>query len=244
MAFGNYSAVTPDQIGYAGFIGSALIFLAFFSALWALLDPATDYRSWAILSFELVGGLTLSHEYKFTLAPPSGRPRRASLQTEFQGVIIGAFAGALVIGLEMAVLSADYFMSAAQGLWLSLLAPVAETLLMTVAVYQFFKIYYPELSWIVVALFSDVSFMIFHFFAYGMRPDFLIIEAILALGNTVFVYFYHITRNATVPMIAHLVVNIAPNSQDVVSLVLVYLPWFLVIVVVIFIIYTFFGGRR
>lgn len=237
MAFSEAASSASSTPGYAGFVGAVLLLFAFLSVMWAGLDPSTDLRSWFTLSFELACGLTIAIGFGFKLA------QRASLQSEISGVMLGVLGGVIILGLQMALLTADYFLSTAQGVWLSMLAPVAETMLV-VAVYHVFRFHFPEISWIQIAIPTDLMFAVFHYFAYGMRPDFILVEIILAIGNTVFVYLYHLTHNATVPMVAHFIVNVAPNSQAIGQFLMDWGLLFMVLFFVFLVFYLYFGGRN
>jgi len=239
MAFGlGYAPPKSSRAGYAGIIGSLLIFLAILSIVWGGLDPTSNFRTWAVLSFELFGGLIFSVLFDFTLA------KKVPEAKEFESILLGMFAGSVFLGLELVILTAGASFSTSQSLWLSLLAPVAETMLFVVALYQMFTFFFPRmpLLWKIIA--SDLTFACFHYFAYGLYPDFLLRLLILVLGNTAFVFIYSITHNATAPMIAHLMMNLSPNLEAVGSVLLQWGPWFLLMVGVFFILITLFGGHR
>lgn len=239
MAFsGGYAPPKSARAGYAGVIGIFLIFLAIFAIVWGGLDPTANFRTWTVLSFELFGGLIFSALLGFTLA------RRPSMKNEYSAVLLGVLAGSLFIMLEMVILTLGVSMSTSQGLWLSLLAPAAETMLFIVAPYQMLTILFPRMPLVWKAIFSDAFFSFFHYFAYGFYADFWLKLIVLVLGNTVFILTYHMTRNATAPMIAHLMMNLAPNSQAVGSLLLQWGPAFLLMIGVFFILLTVFGGHH
>jgi hypothetical protein len=237
MAFSEAASSASSTPGYAGFVGAVLLLFAFLSVMWAGLDPSTDLRSWFTLSFELAFGLAIAMGFGFRLA------RRATVQSEISGVMLGVLGGMAVLGMQLVLLTADYLLSTAQGVWLSMLAPVAETMFV-VAIFEVFRFHFPEISWIQIAIPTDLCFAVFHYFAYGMRPDFILVEIILAIGNTVFVYLYHLTHNATVPMVAHFIVNVAPNSQAIGQFLMDWGLLFMVLFFVFLIFYLYFGGRN
>jgi len=239
-----YAPANSDRAGYAGFIGSSLIFIAILSMVWGGLDRTTDFRAWAVLSFELFGGLLFSSLFGFSLLRRADFSKHANIQAETQGVLFGVFAGSAVVILEMVILTSSQLASTAQGVWLSMLAPVAETMFADVAVYHLLRSAFPKMRWIWIALGSDAVFSLFHFFHYSASPDWLWILLILIVGNTFFVWTYHLTRNATAPMMAHLIVNVAPNSQNVFAFVLQYGPLLILMFVVFFIVFKCFGGRH
>jgi hypothetical protein len=245
MAFGTgYAPARSNRNGYAGFVGSSLIFIAVLSMVWAGLDATTDLRSWLTLSFELFGGLILSVMFGFSFMRRANLSRSSNLQSESQAVMLGVFFGSIVVIIEFLAITASELASTSEGVWLSLMAPAAETMLAVVAVYQLLTSAFPKMHWIFKAVASDIVFGLFHFFHYGSDPKWLVILLVLAVGNTFFVWAYHVTRNATAPMVAHLMVNLVPNSQNVLEFIVLYGPLLIIMFVSFFFIFKFFGGRH
>lgn len=226
--------------GYAGFIGSTLIFFAFLSMLWAILDPSTNKDLWLFFSVEYLGGLLLSALFGFRLK------KSVSTKNEFAAVIYGITAGIMMLVMDFAILQVSEiapFSSAGEGLWLVMLAPIAETLAFDVALYHWFRSAYPTISWVYIAIPSDLAFALYHFFHYGLDPRFFFILLILLMGNTFLIYIYDLTRNATAPMVAHTMVNFATAPADVLAALENFVYLFLVVFVILFIIYVIKGGK-
>ena len=170
--------------------------------------------------------------------------KSVNIRREAEAVILGVFTGSLTIIIEFVVLATSQVASTGEGVSLSLMAPAAEGMLAVVAVYELLTAAFPTMRWYFKALASDIVFALFHWFHYGQDPKWLLLIVILAAGNTLFVWGYHITRNATVPIVAHLIVNVAPNLQDVLDFFIVYGPLLIIMFVVFFCVFKFFGGRH
>ena len=222
--------------GFAGFVGSLLLFVAFFAMAWASLDETTNIRQVMAYSFIFLGGLGLSLGFGFKLS------RRADLNSELLGIILGVTVGFIVLSVQLAIQYIGINFATNESVAFTLLAPVAETMAFVVAPYHLFKYNFPEANWLTMAIPADLIFSVFHFYRYFSSPDVIIIWIILVIGNTLFVYIYHITKNATAPMIAHLVVNLASNTQPVTNFLITTLPLFIVMFVVFAFIYYIIGG--
>jgi hypothetical protein len=245
MAFGmGYASTRLERKGYAGFVGASLIFIAILSTVWAGLDPATDKTAWLVLIVELFGGLIFSAMFGFSFVRHVNLEKSANIRREAEAVIFGVFTGSLTIIIEFVVLATSQVASTGEGVSLSLMAPAAEGMLAVVAVYELLTAAFPTMRWYFKALASDIVFALFHWFHYGQDPKWLLLIVILAAGNTLFVWGYHITRNATVPIVAHLIVNVAPNLQDVLDFFIIYGPLLIIMFVVFFCVFKFFGGRH
>ena len=236
---GEYTASTRKVTGTAGLCGTLLIFFAVLSTFWASLDPTMDLRSIFAYSAVLFGGLGLALGFGFQFA------RKPDMRGEVTAVSLGIGAGIVMLAMQSGI----FFISgllpySAQGSWLIILAPVAETMLFNVAFYHLFKTHFPELGWLQIAVASDVTFAMFHFFAYGYRPDFLLILAILLIGNTVLMYIYHLTKNASAPMVAHLIVNLAVVQDEVVTGLLANVGTFVILFMVFVLVYLVLARFR
>lgn len=240
-ALGSSTSGDPRKRGFAGFIGSTLIMFAFLSMVWALLDPTTSKTTWQILVVEYLGGLIISLAFGFTLT------RKVTISKEIEAALIGLAAGTLMLTMNQAIFTVTNFVpysATGEGLWLVMLAPIAETLAFNVAIYHWFRNTYPEISWVYIALASDLSFALYHFFRYGSRPDFLIILIVLLIGDTVLMFIYDLTRNATAPMIAHTMVNFATAPAAVLSALETFAYLMLAVFVIVLIIYIIGGKLR
>ena len=244
MAFGTSSSNISRRTGYAGPIGAALVLIAIISMVWAGLDTTTDIRYWAVLSFELFGGLIFSSLYGFDFRGHANLMSGRNLTAESKALLIGLFFGAMVLLTEGLFSVIGMLGSTNEGAWLGFLAPAAETMFAVISVYELMTAAFPGMHWIWKAVASDLVFALFHFWHYALRPDWLVLVIVLAIGNTFFVWTYHVTRNATAPMVAHLLVNIAPNLGTVAIFFLVYGPMFILIFIVFFLLFTFLGGRH
>lgn len=229
---------TKGVIGTAGFIGTLLIFFAILSTFWAALDPTVDIRPLFAYSVELFGGLGLALGFGFTFA------RKTDLNREIQAALLGLFAGIVIIATQSAVYALSGLLPFSADIMLVLLAPVAETMLFTVAFYHLFKFHFPELSWLQIAVTSDVSFAMYHFFAYGYRADFWLILIILLIGNTILMWIYASSMNATAPMVAHFIVNFAVVGQDALAAILPNIGVVIALFVLFILIYLFVGRLR
>jgi len=233
---GEYAASSRKTSGAAGLVGTLLIFFAVLSTFWAALDPTMDMRSIFAYSAVLFGGLALSLGFGFQFA------RKPDMRGEITAVSLGIGAGIVMLAMQSGI----FFISgllpySTQGTWLIILAPVAETLMFTVAFFHLFKTHFPELGWLQIAVASDVTFAMFHFFAYGYRADFWLILIILLLGNTVLMYIYHLTKNFTAPAVAHLIVNLAVVQDEVVAGLLANIGTFIILFTVFVLVYLCLG---
>ena len=236
---GEYAASTRKVTGTAGVVGTLLIFFAILSMFWAGLDPAVDIRSVFAYSVELLGGLALAMGFGFKFA------RRTNLKIEVRDVALGLLAGVIILAIHNGIFAVSGLLPYSLGsAWLILLAPVAETMLFNVAFYHLFKTHFPELSWLQIAVTSDVSFAMYHFFAYGGRPDFWLVLIILLIGNTMLMYVYHLTKNASAPMVAHLVVNLAVVQDEVISALLANVGTLVALFMVFVLLYLLLGRFR
>lgn len=232
------SAEEQRRTGFAGFVGSLMLFMGFYAMAWASLDTTTSIRMVMAYSFIFLGGLGLSLGFGFKLS------RRADIKSEMTGVFLGVVTGFIVLSVQMILMYIGVNFATNENVAFALLAPVAETMAFVVAPYHLFKYNFPEAHWLTMAIPADVVFSVFHFYAYFARPDFLIIWIILVIGNTFFVYIYHITKNATAPMIAHLIVNLAGNTAVVTTFLMGALPLFIGMFIVFGFIYYIIGGIR
>ncbi len=236
---GEYAASTRKITGTAGLVGTLFIFFAILSTFWAALDPTMDIRPIFAYSAVLFGGLALALGFGFQFA------RRPDPKGEVAAVVLGLGAGIVMIAMQSSIyLISGLLPYSTQSSWLIILAPVAETMCFNVAFYHLFKTHFPELGWLQIAIASDVTFAMFHFFAYGHRADFWLILIILLLGNTVLMYIYHLTKNASAPMVAHLVVNLAIVQEEVVAVLLANIGTFVALFMVFVLIYLVLGRLR
>lgn len=236
---GEYAASTRRNTGTAGLVGTLLIFFAVLSTFWASLDPTMDLRAIFAYSAVLFGGLGLALGFGFQFA------RKPDMRGEITAVSLGAGAGIVMLAIQSTIFFiSDLLPYSTQGSWLIILAPVAETMLFNVAFYHLFKTHFPELGWLQIAAASDVTFAMFHFFAYGYRADFWLILIILLIGNTFLMYIYHLTKNASAPMIAHLLVNLAVVQDEVVTGLLANVGTFVILFMVFVLVYLGLGRFR
>ena len=233
-----FAAETQRVTGTAGFVGTLMIFFSILNVFWASLDPTVDIRPLFGYSIELLGGLGLALGFGFSFA------RKTDLNKEFQAVILGLFAGIVMIAVQAGVYAVSDLLPYSVNVTLILLAPVAETMLFTVAFYHLFRFHFPELSWLQIALTSDVSFAFYHYFAYGARADFWIILIILLAGNTVLMYVYHLTKNFTAPAVGHFLVNFAVVGDEAVSAILPHIGTIVALFALFILIYLFIGRLR
>lgn len=236
---GEFAAETKRVTGTAGMVGTLFIFFAILSAFWTAMDPTVNLRLVVAYSVELFGGLGLALGFGFSFA------RKPNLSREFQAVMLGLFAGIVITAMQSAIhaVSGVVTLSVEHTLFI-LLAPVAETMLFSVAFYHLFKFHFPELSWLQIALTSDVSFAMYHYFAYGARADFWLILIILLIGNTVLMYVYHLTKNATAPMVGHFLVNLAVVGEEAAAAILPHIGTLIAMFMVFVLIYLFVGRFR
>jgi len=233
-----FAAETRRVTGTAGFVGTLMLFFAILNTFWASLDPTIDIRPLFGYSVELFGGLGLALGFGFSFA------RKTDLNKEFQASILGLFAGIVMIAVQAGIYAVSDLLPYSVNVTLILLAPVAETMLFTVAFYHLFKFHFPELSWLQIALTSDVSFVFYHFFAYGARADFWIILIILLAGNTVLMYVYHLTKNFTAPAVGHFLVNFAVVGNEAVAGLLPHIGTIVALFTLFILIYLFIGRLR
>lgn len=230
------SAEKKHRSGFAGFVGSLLLFMAFFAMAWASLDETANIRQVMAYSFILLGGLSLSLGFGFKLS------RRADIKSEMTSIILGVTTGVIVLCIMIVLMTIGISLTTNENVAFALLAPVAETMAFVVAPYHLFKYNFPEAHWLTMAIPADIVFSIFHFYRYFAQPDFMIVWIILVIGNTFFVYIYHITKNATAPMIAHFIVNLASNTEPVINFLVMTLPLFVGMFIVFAFIYYIIGG--
>lgn len=233
-----FAADTKRVTGTAGFVGTLMIFFAILNVFWASLDPTVPIRPLFGYSIELLGGLGLALGFGFSFA------RKTDLNKEFQAVILGLFAGIVMIAVQAGVYAVSGLLPYSVNITLILLAPVAETMLFTVAFYHLFRFHFPELSWLQIAATSDISFAFYHYFAYGARADFFIILAILLLGNTILMYVYHLSKNATAPMVGHLLVNFAVVGDEAIASILPHVSTVVILFTIFILVYLFLGRFR
>lgn len=236
---GEFAAETKRVTGTAGFVGTLFIYFSILSVFWMALDRTVDIRPLFAHSVVLFGGLALALGFGFTFA------RKTDLDKEIQAVMLGLFAGIVMTAIQSATYAVakvlPYSMS---NTALILLAPCAETMMFNVAFYHLFKFHFPELGWLQIALTSDITFAMYHFFAYGLRPDFWLILIILLAGNTILMYVYHLTKNATAPMVGHFLVNLAVSYNEVMSVILPHIGTLVLMFVFFILIYLFVGRLR
>lgn len=234
-----FAAETKRVTGTAGFVGTLFIYFALMSTFWMALDRTIDIRPLFAYSVELLGGLGLALGFGFTFA------RKTDLNKEMQAVMLGLFAGIVMIAIQSAVYAVYGLLPySTTTTVLILLAPVAETMAFNVAFYHLFKFHFPELSWLQIAITSDITFAMYHYFAFGARPDFWLILIILLAGNTILMYVYHLTKNATAPMVGHFLVNLAVSYDEVVAGLLPHIGTLVMMFVVFVLIYLFVGRLR
>ena len=233
-----FAAETRRVTGTAGFVGTLMIFFAILNTFWASLDPTIDIRPLFGYSVELFGGLGLALGFGFSFA------RKTDLNKEFQAVILGLFSGIVMIAVQAGIYAVSGLLPYSVNITLILLAPVAETLLFTVAFFHLFRFHFPELSWLQIAATSDISFAFYHFFAYGARPDFWIILIILLIGNTILMWVYSITLNATAPMVGHFLVNASVVGDEAIASILPHVGTIVALFSAFVLIYLFLGRFR
>ena len=233
---GTESGAEQRRNGFAGFIGSLLLFMAFFAMAWASLDKTVDIRSVMSISFIFLGGFALSLGFGFQLS------KRTDIKSEMNSIMLGVSTGLLVLVIQIILMNLGINFASNENVAFALLAPVAETMAFVVAPYHLFSYNFPEAHWTTMAIPADLIFSIFHFYRYALHPDVILIWIILVIGNTLFVYIYHITKNATAPMIAHFIVNLASNTQPVTDFMIAYLPLFIGMFIVFAFLYWLIGG--
>jgi len=226
--------------GFSGFIGSYLIAFGFFSLIWATLDPTTNKDQWLALMAQYLGGLGLSMAFGFRLT------RRVPMDEELRAAGIGIMAGILTSALSsiLLMLGSIPFSVNYEGVWLVLLAPIAEVLALNIFPYHLIDFHFPESStWQKIAP-SDVAFAFYHFFSQGDNPLFMLIIIILILGNTAIMYVYDMTRNATAPIVAHEVINLGVVMAYVVPILIGLVPIFIAVLFVVVLLEVFFKRFR
>jgi len=233
-----FAAETRRVTGTAGFVGTLMIFFAILNVFWASLDVTIDIRPLFGYSVELLGGLGLALGFGFSFA------RKTELNKEFQAVILGLFAGIVMIAVQSAIFAVSGLLPYSVNVTLILLAPVAETMLFTVAFYHLFKFHFPELGWLQIAATSDVSFAFYHYFAYGARADFWLVLIILLAGNTILMWVYHLTKNATAPMVGEFLVNFAVVGDQAFAAILPNVGVIVMLFTAFILIYLFLGRFR
>ena len=241
MGFGlsiDLEAEEKRSSGFAGFVGSLMLFMAFFAMAWASLDPTTDVRMVMAYSFIYLGGFVLSLGFGFKLS------RRVDMKSEMTSVMLGITTGFIVLSVMMLLMFFGTTFATNESVAFALLAPVAETMAFVIAPYHLFRYNFPEAHWLSIAIPANVIFSIFHFYRYFAQPNFILIWIILVVGNTFFVYIYHLTKNATSVMIAHFIVNLASSTEPVINFLIVYAPLFIVMFMVFAFIFYVIGGQR
>lgn len=224
--------------GFAGFIGSLMLFMAFFAMSWASLDRTVDIRSVMSISFIFLGGFALSLGFGFQLS------KRTDIKSEMNSIMLGVSTGLLVLVIQIILMNLGINLASNENVAFALLAPVAETMAFVVAPYHLFRYNFPEAHWTTMAIPADLIFSIFHFYRYASHPDVILIWIILVIGNTLFVFIYHLTKNATAPIIAHTIVNLASNTEPVTAFLISYLPLFIGMFVVFSFLYFLIGEVR
>jgi hypothetical protein len=202
--------------GYAGVIGTLLILFSLLSSVWGINDPTLNFFWW--VSHAVIWGCALA----FCVAMGFRLNKEVTLKNDMAAACIGIVSGGFTIGINLLVGIIDPALSyvSSESVWLVMLAPVSETLLFNVAVYEVFDFHLRGVDWLQVAIASDIAFVGYHYFKYFMQTQTLapiFIMLILTVGNTLFVYTYHVTKNATAPMVAHTVVNFASQRQQVIQ---------------------------
>ena len=228
------SEYTEKRGGYSGFFGSLMISFAFFSMIWALLDPATDFTAWTVLSVEYLGGLVLSMAFGFRLV------KRVPLEDETNALILGVVGGIISSALSSVFLFFGQPFSTYEGVWLIMLAPVAEVLAFNIFVYHLIDFHFEESGFWAKAAPSDLAFAFFHWAAKGDDPLFWLYLIVFMVGNTVFMWLYDMTKNATAPFTAHYIINLIFAWNYVVPVLYAVLPIFILVfigVVTLFIIF-------
>lgn len=226
------------RTGYAGVIGSLMLFTAIFAMAWASLDPTTDTRMLNATAFILIGGFVLSLASGFKLS------RSKDLKSEPNAIMLGLGAGLIILVIQMVIMSLGVSFVVEQSVAFVFLAPVAETMMFVIAPYHFFRYNFPRSHWVTSVIPADIVFSVFHFYRYSAHPDFILILIILILGNTLFVWVYHITKNATAPILAHFIVNLASNTQPVLDYLYVNGPLFIIMFIFFAFLFTIVGDRR
>lgn len=221
--------------GYSGFIGAYMIAFAFFSMIWATLDPTTNLVQWFALSAQFLGGLTLSMAFGFRLT------KRVPLNKELEVASMGVGAGIITSAMSsLLIMFGSIPFATYEGVWLVLLAPVAEVLALNIFVYHLIDFHFPNSpAWMKIAP-SDVAFAFYHWFAQGDNPMFWLIIIILIVGNTAIMYVYDQSRNATGPFVAHFVINLVVVWEYVVPVLLDLIPIFIFVLIVVVALYIFF----
>ena len=157
------SAEEKHRSGFAGFVGSLLLFMAFFAMAWASLDETTNIRQVMAYSFILLGGLGLSLGFGFRLS------QRADLKSEMTSVMLGITTGVVVLVVMMGLMLVGISFTTNESVAFALLAPIAETMAFVVAPYHLFKYNFPEAHWLTMAIPADIIFSLFHFFRYFVK---------------------------------------------------------------------------
>lgn len=201
--------------GYAGLIGTLLILFAFLSSVWGLNDPTLNFEWW--VAYVLIFAVSLAFDVAMGFRL---NKKGVTIADDVKAAMFGIVTGATIVGINLLVAFVDPAFSYASGesVWLTMLAPVSETLLFDVAIYEVFDWYFQGTDWLTVAIASDITFVGYHYFKYFAQEQLLapiLIIIILTAGNTLFIFGYHITKNATAPMTSHTIVNFASQRQQV-----------------------------
>ena len=222
--------------GYAGLIGTLLILFSFLSAVWGLNDPTMNFYWWAGYTLILAAALAFCVALGFRLN------KRVTLRDDVFAALLGFVSGAFTVGINLLVafIEPAFAYTSSESVWLVMLAPVSETLLFNVAIYEVFDFHLRGVDPIQVILASDITFVGYHYFRYfaqsqTLAPIFLII--ILTVGNTLFMYTYHVTKNATAPMTAHTTVNFASQRQQVIQSLINAIPALVALLVMVVVVY-------
>lgn len=233
--------------GYAGLIGTMLILFAFLSAVWGINDPTLNFDWWVVSMLIFGTSIGLAGLLGFRLNK-SG----VTIADDIKAAIFGVVSGATVVGINLIVAFIDpaFSYTSSQGAWLTMLAPVSETFIFDVVIYEIFDWYFQGTDWLNVAVASDLTFVGYHYFKYFAEGNVAIIEPILIIiiltaGNTLFVFGYHMFKNATAPMVAHTIVNFASQRQQVIQIFIDAVPTLMsLLVIVVIVVFAIRSFRR
>jgi len=223
--------------GYAGLIGAMFILFSLLSAVWGLNDPTLNFYWWSGYTLIWAASLSFCAVLGFRLN------KRVTLKDDTFAALLGFISGAFTVGINLLVafIEPAFSYTSSESVWLIMLAPVSETLLFDIAVYEVFDFFLQGVDPLQVILASDIPFVGYHYFRYfaqtqALAPIFLII--ILTVGNSLFMYTYHVTKNATAPMVAHTTVNFASQRQQVIQSLINAVPAIVALIVMVAVVYV------
>jgi len=221
--------------GYAGLIGAMLILFAFLSAIWGVNDPTMNFQWWVVALLLFASSVGFAALFGFRL-----NRERVTIADDIKAATFGLISGLTVVGINLLVAFIDpaFSYTSGQSAWLTMLAPVTETFIFDVVIYEMFDWYLRGTDWTSVAIASDITFVGYHYYKYFaeggvnlLQPVLIIL--ILTAGNTLFVFVYSIAKNATAPMVSHTVVNFASQREQVIQAFIDAVPALMALLVIV-----------